>query len=236
MALGRITPDPKTEAYLGQHNPAKSGFTGLYRLWYLFWSYRYLSGSTPDFLIKKLQEISPPIPRSTGTMEMASVLEQLCFYTILCTEVGIHIPPLLREEIHSEVLKWHHCEGGFGRSMPTLIETWHAVAIFQALNFDLCAEKIQSFLFGCLDDQTGFVNVPSSHPGYLEHLDAGVSLAILLNLPVPNPVICTDFICKCRKANGGFTRSGFGGNSTLEYTWYAIRTLSLLNGKNYWKW
>lgn len=236
MALGRIEADPITEAYLERHQPDPSGSAGLYRLWYLFWSYRYLTGETPFVLTNKLRGIAPPIPRTAGTMETSSVLEQLYCYTVLCNEAEISLSPLVREDIFQAVLRWRHPEGGFGREKPTLIETWHAIAILRALGVTYPLKENISFFADCADDESGFVNVPSSHPGYLEHLDAGISLASLLDQPVPVTAVCSRFIAKCRNVNGGYTRSGFGGNSTLEYTWYAIRSLSRLKGRTCWSW
>ncbi len=237
MALGRIEPDPITEAYLDRHRPDPSGSAGLYRLWYLFWSYRYLTGALPSDLTDRLYTIAPPIPRSGGTtIEASSVLEQLYCYTILCTEANVLLSSSVQEEISHAVLRWRHPEGGFGRDKPTLIETWHAVAILRALGYLAPLEEIVSYLTTCTDPESGFVNNPSSHPGYLEHQDGGVSLALLLEQPVPRSDICARFIRKCRNANGGYTRSGFGGNATLEYTWYAIRSLSRLNGRTGWSW
>ncbi len=236
MVLGRIESDPVTETYLYRYQPDPSGSVGLYRLWYLFWSYRYLTGEVPSDLISRLYGVSPPIPNGTGTMETSSVLEQLYCYTILCTEAEITLSIEIKEEIVQAVNRCHHSKGGFGREKPTLIETRYAVAILRALGVLYPFDSMASFLIDCTDIESGFANVSSSHPGYLEHLDAGLSLVSLLDKPISVTGVCSRFIEKCRNENGGYNRSGFGGNASLEYTWYAIRSLSRLNGRNGWRW
>jgi len=228
--------DNLTQEYLSRFVNQTRGLSGLYRLWYLFWSFRYLKRTIPEQLIAHLLACPVPTIFHSGTIESASLFEPLYCYVILCEEAGIQHSESERKKIQEEVLRWQHPSGGFGRDKATLIETRHAVAILQGFHIETDAERIYSFLTRCIDEQSGFVNVPSSHPGYLEHLDAGIALARLLSRPVPNRNQCLLYLEKCRNANGGYARSGFGGNSTLEYTWYAIRSLCGLHNKIGWNW
>jgi len=234
--LKKGSPDPDTVRYLRLFHDQTRGISGLYRLWYLFWSYRFLTGSVPDDLMRKLSDCPSPVLYKTGTIESSSIFESLYLYVILQAEAGIKKPDSYRTEIMAAVHEWHHPSGGFGREKGTLVETWHAAAICKALDIPIDTNLYVSFLTRCVDPQSGFVNVPSSHPGYLEHLDAGIALASLLEIPVPNHSLCVRYLQNCRKENGGYARSGYGGNATLEYTWYAIRSLSRLFGSRVWSW
>ncbi len=228
--------DNTTQKYLSRFVDQTQGLSGLYRLWYLFWSYQYLTGAIPEKLIENLSACPVPTIFHSGTIESTSLFEPLYCYAVLCKEAGIQHSESEKKRIQEEVQRWQHPSGGFGRDKATLIETRHAVAILQAFHIETDTEGAFSFLTSCIDDQSGFVNVPSSHPGYLEHLDAGIALSGLLNRPVPNHNQCLIYLGKCRNTNGGYARSGFGGNSTLENTWYAIRSLCRLHDKNGWKW
>lgn len=236
MTQQAVNSDETTEKYLSRFVDQTQGTSGLYRLWYLFWSYRYLTGTIPEQLITHLSSCPVPTIFLSGTIESASLFESLYCYAVLCKEAGIPYSESEKRKIQEDVQRWQHPSGGFGRDKATLIETRHAVAILHAFDIETDTERIYSFLTSCIDEQSGFVNVPSSHPGYLEHLDAGIALAGLLNRPVPNRTQCLLYLDKCRNANGGYARSGFGGNSTLEYTWYAIRSLCGLYNKPGWNW
>lgn len=234
--LNQITPDEKTEEYLSRYHDQTTGISGLYRLWYLYWSYMFLKGDIPEILIQNLASYPLPTLHTTGTVESSSIFESLYCYAILCADSDIKIQDSYREKIQAFINRWHHSSGGYGRDKATLVETRHVVAIFSAVGINLDLDEINSFLEECIDEQSGFVNVPLSRPGYLEHLDAGIALARLLNHPVPNKERCLKFLENCRKDNGGYARSGFGGNATLEYSWYAIRSLDRLSSNTTWKW
>jgi len=226
--LKSVSPDPDTIAYLSQYHDQAKGTSGLYRLWYLFWSYRYLIGEIPAELITNLSQCPSPTLYKLGTIESSSIFENLYNYVILCTEAQIKKDDSYKKEVEIALYQWHHPSGGFGREKGTLIETWHAAAICKVLGISIDMNSLMAFLYSCMDPQSGFVNVSTSHPGYLEHLDAGIALASLLNIEIPNRSLCIKYLQNCRKENGGYARSGYGGNSTLEYTWYAIRTLARL--------
>ena len=233
-AFDRIEPDPQTIRYLDKPYPPGRGSLELFRTWYQYWSYQYIAGAVPATLKQRISDLTPPTGKTSGTIESSSALEQIYYFTILMIESGIGISNSLREELKESVFQWQHPDGGFGRTHSTLVETWHATSILTALDASFEKKSVASFLNTCVDPDSGFINVPATHPGFLEHLDAGVSLASLLNIPIPNPGICLQFIAKCRTQTGGYTRSQFGGNPTLEYTWLAIRTLTQLNGREIW--
>lgn len=234
--LDTIEPDPLTIQYLDKPYPPGRGSIELFRVWYQYWSYLYITGTIPESLKERITALYPPTGRTTGAIESTSALEQLYYYSILMVESGGGVSDALRREIQEAVLQWHHPDGGFGRTHATLVETRHAVAIFKALELPYDKPKLISFMNSCFDDDTGFINVPSVHPGYLEHFDAGIHLAHLLNTQVPGPDTCIQFIATCRSFSGGYTRSRFGGNATLEYTWYALRSLASLHGRSSWRW
>jgi len=241
-ALGSLTSlkekisDELTERYINKPYPHGHGSIELFRTWYQYWAYKYLEISCPLELQTRINDLTPPIARNQGTMESSSALEQLYYYTILLKETDSHRFQILKAEIIQAVRQWHHQDGGFGRNHSTLIETWHAVSILIATGAPVNYKETARFVSACSDNQTGFVNVPGMKPGYLEHLDAGIRLSALLQMQIEEPELCTWVISKCRNANGGYTRSVFGGNSTLEYTWYALRSLTSLNTDEIWRW
>lgn len=228
--------DEKTRDYLARYHHQVKGTAGLYRLWYLFWSYQYMTGTVPDDLTEILAACPLPELYEIGTVESVSMFEQLYCYAVLSREAGNEQYLSGSSAIEKALQRWVHPSGGYGRDRATLVETRHAVAICIAFGIGFDRKGVLSFLHDCMDPQSGFVNVPSSHPGFLEHLDAGIALAHLLDVPVPNLPCCREFLTRCRNSNGGYARSGFGGNSTLEYTWFAIRSLSQIHKGKVWRW
>jgi len=77
-------------------------------------------------------------------------------------------------------------------------------------------------------DTLRLLGIPGSVPSFLEHAAAGAECAVLAGVPHRFPEACREFIRRCRNANGGYSRSIFGGISTLENTWLAIRVLARL--------
>lgn len=128
----------------------------------------------------------------------------------------------------SLVRSFHHPDGGFGHKRSTVIETWHALAILDRIGEPHSPFQVARFLRRCEHPDFGYLGIPGSAPAFLEHVAAGAECAVLTGLPPRFPAACREFVRRCRNANGGYSRSIFGGISTLENTRLAIRALVCL--------
>jgi hypothetical protein len=160
--------------------------------------------------------------------ESSSLFEYLYLLTDLCTIQNVTIPSEKKAEIITAVLHYHHKDTGFGHPVSTIIETADALAILAALGYPVSSAGSTEFLKQCEDPASGFLAVPGSKPGYLEHIHAGVLACSVLGYPSPLFVQCQEFIRKCCSDNGGYVRSMFGGSPNLENTWLALDTLAII--------
>ena len=165
-------------------------------------------------------------------VESSSLFEYLNLLTDLCTHLGVVIPSEKKSEIIAAVLHYQHKDMGFGYPVSTIIETADALTILAALGYSVSLTGSTEFLKQCEDPASGFLAVPGSKPGYLEHIHAGVLACSVLGYPSPLFVQCQEFIRKCCRDNGGYVRSMFGGSPTLENTWLALDALSMIERMN----
>jgi hypothetical protein len=168
-----------------------------------------------------LSSLMPP-GTTIRPVESSSLFEHLYLLTDLCTILGIAVPADKKNEIISAVLRYHHPDTGFGYPRSTIIETAHALSILAALGFPVLSARSTEFLNQCEDPVYGFLAVPGSKPGYLEHIHAGVLASSVLGYDSPVLVTCKEFIRTCCRENGGYVRSVFGGSATLENTYLAL--------------
>lgn len=161
-------------------------------------------------------------------VESSSLFEQLKLLTDLCTIQNVTIPSEMKSEMISAVLRYQHKDRGFGHPVSTIIETADALAILAALGYSVSLTGSTEFLKQCEDPASGFLAVPGSKPGYLEHIHSGVRACSVLGYPSPLFAQCEEFIRKCCRENGGYVRSIFGGSPNLENTWLALDTLAII--------
>ena len=161
-------------------------------------------------------------------VESSSLFEHLYFLTDLCTILGIAVPADKKNEIITAVLRYRHPDTGFGYPRSTIIETAHALAILAALDYPVSSAGSTEFLKQCEDPAYGFLAVPGSKPGYLEHVHAGVLAYSVLGYHSTALLQCEKFIRKCCRENGGYVRSIFGGSATLENTYLALGALTMI--------
>jgi len=174
-----------------------------------------------------LSSLLPP-GDSTRPVESSSLFEPLYLLTGLCSLLSIEIPPEKKATVISAVLRYQHPDTGFGYPRSTIIETAHALAILGALDYPVSSTGSTAFLKQCEDPAYGFLAVPGSKPGYLEHVHAGVLACSVLGYYSPVLLQGEEFIRKCCRENGGYVRSVFGGSATLENTYLALDTLDLI--------
>ena len=171
-------------------------------------------------------------PRGTRPVESSSLFEHLYLLTSLCNYLGVVIPSEKKAEIITAVLQYQQPDTGFGYPVSTIIETADALAILAALGYPVSLTGSTEFVKQCEDPASGFLAVPGSKPGYLEHIHAGVLACSVLGYHSPLFAQCEEFIRKCCRENGGYVRSIFGGSATLENTWLALDTLALIERMN----
>ena len=174
-----------------------------------------------------LSSLLPP-GDSTRPVESSSLFEPLYLLTDLCMLLGIAIPDDKKAAIMSAVLRYQHPDTGFGYPRSSIIETAHALAILAAMGYPVSSTGSTLFLKQCEDPASGFIAVPGSKPGYLEHIHAGVLACSALGYYSLVFVQCEEFIGKCCRENGGYVRSIFGGSPNLENTWLALDTLAII--------
>jgi len=161
-------------------------------------------------------------------VESFSLFEYLYLLTNLCTIQNVAIPSQKKAEIISAVLHYRHTDTGFGHPVSTIIETADALAILAVLGYPVSLTGSTEFLKQCEDPASGFLAVPGSKPGYLEHIHAGVIACSVLGYHSPLFAQCEEFIRKCCRENGGYVRSIFGGSPNLENTWLALDTFAII--------
>ncbi|KCZ70942.1 hypothetical protein ANME2D_02971 [Candidatus Methanoperedens nitroreducens] len=161
--------------------------------------------------------------------ENTSIFEPMYYLIDLCFALKIGQYDNFKNDITDFVLNFQKDDRGFGYTRSTLIETSQALVILNLLNYPINILKTEHFIKKCENPIYGFVNVPDTSPSFIEHIYAG---AIASNIISYKPCYinqCIEIIRKCQNNNGGFSRAADGGISTLENTYYAIRSLKLLS-------
>ena len=169
-----------------------------------------------------------PTGETSRPVESSSLFEHMYHLSGLCTLLGIMIPADKKSEIIHAVLRYRHTDTGFGYPRSTIIETAHALSILAALGYPVSSAGSIEFLKQCEDPVYGFLAVPTTKPAYLEHIHAGVLACSVLGYSSPTLDRCEEFLRKCNRENGGYVRSIFGGSATLENTYLALDTLTML--------
>jgi len=224
--LDALSPDRATEEFLLGIQHPDGGYATIYAGAFVLRSLALL-GSGPALDPQPWLCAMHPVPHSDARpVESLSAFERTCTHLTLCRILGIRTDGPLRDAVLRHLHARHHADGGFGHPQSTLIETAHALAIRNMLGQPPEPSRTGRFLQRCEHPVFGYLNRPRATPAFLEHVAAGVDCAVLTGRPPGYPEGCRTFIGKCRNANGGYSRSIYGGISTLENTWLAVRTLT----------
>ncbi|MDV2482523.1 hypothetical protein F8E02_11035 [Methanoculleus sp. Wushi-C6] len=227
--LGALAPDPVTDELLLRMQHPDGRYPTFYAGAYALRSLALIGKGPAADPCPWLRSFDPLQGSGERPVESASVFERTCTHLDLCRTLGTHPDELLRDAVLRHLTAYHNPDGGFGRPRSSLIETAHAVAILAMVGEPHGTFGAERFLRRCEDAVFGYLNSPGATPAYLEHLAAGVECAALTGRPLRFPERCRTFVDECRNANGGYSRSIYGGISTLENTRLAIRTLALIN-------
>lgn len=160
----------------------------------------------------------------------ASIFKHMYLLVDLCRSRGIPIAAAAREEIAAFVLNLQTPDGGYGREYGTIIETAQALAILQWLEVAPEDRRVSDFISRCENALFGYVNVPRSLPGYIEHIFWGLQARLFTGGHPRYPKICRDVVMASQNMTGGFSRTTYGGIANLENTFYAVESLAHLNG------
>jgi len=226
--LGIDFRDDRTIAFLKNMQREDGSYSSIYSAYYSIMALK-LMGEKPEhdcknFLRRNLRVYDP----NNMPAGLQSIFRQTLYALELCREMGISIDKRKKEKIADFVFSFKKPDHGFGRERSTLIETFHAVSILEHLDYS-CNDSLE-FLKNCENRIFGFVNIPGTYPSFLEYIYAGLVLSDRF-LYLPRYMnAAKDFIIMCQNKNGGFSRSP-GGFANLEYTYYAVRSLHLIEKK-----
>ena len=144
----------------------------------------------------------------------------------LCLSLNIKLEQETMKDIVASILASMKEDKGFGDIRSTLLETSQAVAILEKLNYPVDSLNVERFLKKCEDPDCGFTGVPGTSMSYLEQVHGGLAACHILSYKPRYLDQCISFVKGCQNHNGGFSRQR--GISTLEDTYYAIHSLSIL--------
>jgi hypothetical protein len=126
------------------------------------------------------------------------------------------------------ILQFANKDHGFGIGKSSLRETALALNILKLLSYPVEQLQPDDFIRICETPICGFTDIPGTSLSFIEHIHAGIMASSLSGHTPSYPEQCLDFILNCRNKTGGFSRTTHDGIATLENTFLAIESLSLL--------
>ena len=163
-----------------------------------------------------------------GQRETTSSLELMNYAVETMAKLGGLDSHGLRQKIRDYLLGFRNDDGGFGR-VSSLKDTFLVSNMLCRVEYpiDECSVP-REFILRCENEEYGFTAVPGSSPAFLEDVYFGLSLCSLFNIQPHFTSAIVRFLCGCQSALNGFRRSHLLGITTLEYTYMAVRALSLV--------
>jgi len=226
--LGLRVQDEDTARYLQSFQRVDGGFEN-FQIAYFALKGLQLLNSTPlrdpaPYLMDQLQVYDVQLVPAGE----ASIFKHMYLLVDMCVSLGIALRPPVQEQIAAFVLNQETPDGGFGRGCGTLIETAQALAILQWLD-NLPEEKsTANFVSHCESPLFGFVNVPRTMPGYIEHIYWGLQARRLAGGKPLYPETCLEIVMMSQNLTGGFSRTTYGGIANLENTFFAVESIDYL--------
>lgn len=160
-------------------------------------------------------------------VEVISIFESVFYLIDLCSILKEELDDKIKNDVVKFIINFKNDDNGFGHPNSTLIDTSHALSTLNWLNYPIDLLETKRFVKACENPIFGFANIPNTEPSFIEHIHAGVIASTLLAYKPSYLNQCIKFIRGCQNSNGGFARSSLG-ISTLENTYYAIKSLLLL--------
>jgi len=220
--IGEPYDDPATLAWLSQED----GYPTIYSRYYAIRALAALGTPTEHEAVPWVRALSP-LPAGERPVESSSIFEWPLMYLTIHRDLNRPVSPSTQRCIAEFVSAHRQDNGGYGHWRSTMHETADALSILASLGRLPEDSGVRGFLRQCWHPEYGYLNVPGSLPAYLEHVAAGVRAASLSGIPVEADLVRA-FIRRCRRGNGGYSRSVFGGSPNLATTWMAVSILALL--------
>lgn len=163
--------------------------------------------------------------------EVTSVFKRLLYLVDLYCSLEMRQDSGLKGPIIDFVLEFQNKDRGFGYSRSSLSETSKALMILRLLDSNIKALRCESFIKRCETPIYGFTDIPNTSLSYIEYLNAGILACSLVGTEPSYLNSCVDFINNCQTKTGGFSRSAHAGIATMEDTFYAIQSLSIIHSQ-----
>lgn len=234
--LGADRNDDDTVAYLKRMQKDDGTYDSIYSAYYSIKSLLLLNEKplyNPECYILNHMRIYNVDHLPAG---INSIFKPMFYLIEVTSSMNVELDITFRTGILDFILQFKHDDHGFGYNYSTLIDTAQALSILNWLNYPIDSLGTTRFLSGCESEVYGFCNIPNTAPSFIEHVYAGILASTLVAYEPRYFSRCIEFILRCQNRNGGFARSSVG-IATLEYTYYAIYSLSLLSvlKKNHFK-
>ena len=229
--LGADRNDDDTVAYLKRMQKDDGAYDSIYSAYYSIKSLLLLNEKplyNPEGYILNHMRIYNVDHLPAG---INSIFKPMFYFVDLTSIMNVEVNNNIKDSILDFILQFKHDDHGFGYNYSTLIETSQALAILAGLNYPIESLGTSHFLTECESAVYGFSNIPNTAPSFIEHVYAGIRASTLMDYQPRYVNRCIEFILNCQNKNGGFSRSSLG-IATLEYTYYAIHSLSLLSVLN----
>ena len=226
--LGARDQDGETASFLKSFQYADGGFENLPIAYFVLKGLSLL-GQAPRY------DPTPYLKRQLHTYDVrlvptgeASIFKNIYLLVDLHCERDIPIARPIGEEISAFVLNLQTPDGGYGREYGTLIETAQALSILQWLEVLPADRRTGDFISRCENMLFGYVNVPRTLPGYIEHIFWGLQARLITGGWPVYPETCREIILGSQNMTGGFSRTTHGGIANLENTFHAVASLKHL--------
>jgi hypothetical protein len=167
------------------------------------------------------------VSASTGPLAIMS-LDLFSHVVELMKLLNLPLDRRLRKRGQDYILQFQNQDGGFGTRKSSLKETAYAVRILKALDYPIHTLPAREFAFRCEQEEVGFTIVPGSTSAFLEDIYFGLLAFSTLGLKARYETAIASFIFECQASTYGFRRSRLLGISTLEYTYMAIKSLTMI--------
>jgi hypothetical protein len=165
-----------------------------------------------------------PNGQPVGTISMFNSLHCLID---LCSVLDAELDEKITEQIIALILTFRNQDEGFGHTRSTLLETSQALESLKRLGYPVETLNAEDFIRKCEAPDYSLTGVPNTSLAYLEQVHGGLIACSILSYKPRYMEQCVRFIRDCQRNDGGFSRRR--GISTLEDTYYAIHSLSLVS-------
>jgi len=223
--------DEATLAYLKARQHPDGSYDSVYSAYYSIKSLALLGIEPKEdplpFIVENLGHYRFDARRLPA--EVISLFKRTAFQVELYRTCGLDAGEDVRDHMIEFILRFQNEDGGFGHLRSTLHETALALKMLRQLDHPLDGLGSESFIRRCETPIHGFIDIPHTSMGYLEHVHAGLFAAHLISLRPTFLDHCRAFVCNCQKRSGGFSRTPQGGIATLEDTWLAVHSLQMLS-------